>query len=88
MKQRDSQPFEVVRGEVSSAQLDLVISHFGRRASMLSGISAYHDLDTGELRFEGTPARGVSQQAAEESLAAAIDAARIIHPADTLDMSA
>lgn len=79
---------EVSTDHLSNPELKLIVGFFGRHHHMVTDVSAYHDLETKELRFSAVPSVGVSDTDAEIALNEAIRAARTIKPSDNLDMSA
>lgn len=87
-KSGEARKVETVGDDVTLPQLDLIIRHFGRHASIVIDVQVEYDYASGELRLSGEPSRNVTTQFAKESLEAAIKTAQAIHPSDNLDMSA
>ena len=79
---------ETSAADITPDQFARIRRHFGRHAFVVEHVTGEYAYPSGELRLHGVPASNTDLDEAEKSLRAAIDAARFIHPADDLDMSA
>lgn len=79
----------LAQGErVTFEQLELIISHFGRHATSVVGVSVDYDVHTAHLDISGIPTANSSDEQARKALQEAISAAQYLRPSDNMDMSA
>jgi hypothetical protein len=73
---------------VTYAQLELIISYFGRHAISVMGVSVDYDTVTETLDLSGIPTPDATAERAEVALRDAIAAAQYLRPSTDMDISA